>query len=256
MCQAINDAISHTLKTGVVCSTSLMTPCSHATQAMQWLRENPDMDFGVHLTVISDAPTNRYRPLTNRNNVPSLVDEAGYFYMQDRIPAFVAQVNIAELEMEFRAQIETVLAANLRPTHLDWHCMASGGSADIFNMTFRLAQAYGLAMRVADDPFIEQVQSRGLPCDDYALLDSYRLDTAGKAARYVQLLRELPAGLSEWAVHPGLQTAELVAIEPDSSDVRQADYDFVISPEARAIIQQEGIILLNYAPLQALWRSK
>jgi hypothetical protein len=38
--------------------------------------------------------------------------------------------------------------------------------------------------------------------------------------------------------------------------VRQADYDFFTSPEAQVIIEKEGIIMLNYKPLQELWQSK
>jgi hypothetical protein len=70
------------------------------------------------------------------------------------------------------------------------------------------------------------------------------------------LLRDLPAGLSEWAVHPGLDNAELRAIDPDGAPVRQADLDFLPSAAARAIIQQEGITLLSYQPLQAVWQGR
>ncbi len=34
---------------------------------------------------------------------------------------FFARARLDELEVEFRAQIDTVLAAGLMPTHLDWH---------------------------------------------------------------------------------------------------------------------------------------
>jgi predicted glycoside hydrolase/deacetylase ChbG (UPF0249 family) len=223
---------------------------------MQWLGENPDIPFGVHLTVICDMIYYRWGPLTPKEKVPSLLDEAGYFYSDERRPEFLAQAKLDELELEFRAQIEAVLAAQLKPTHLDWHCLHSGGRADIFEMTLGLAKEYGLALRVANHPWIEDVQRQGLPTDDHELLDSYMLDPVDKSARYAQMLRELPVGLSEWAVHPGLGNAELQAIEPDSWQVRQTDFDFFISPEAGELIRQEGIILLDYRPLQALWQSR
>jgi hypothetical protein len=95
-----------------------------------------------------------------------------------------------------------------------------------------------------------------LPANDYDFLDSYLLDIVDKPARYTQLLRELPAGLSEWAVHPGLDSPELLTIEPDSNHFRQTDFDFLMSTEAREIIAQEGITLLSYAPLQAAWQGR
>ena len=101
------------------------------------------------------------------------------------------------------------------------------------------------------------MQRQGLPTNDYDFLDSsVGLDTATKPAQFAQLLRDLPAGLSEWALHPGLGTPELQTIEPEIWSVRRADFDFAISTEARAIIEQEGIILLSYQPLHAVWRGK
>jgi predicted glycoside hydrolase/deacetylase ChbG (UPF0249 family) len=253
MCHAINEAILRTLKEGLVRSTSLMAPWPWALHAMHLLGENPDIPFGVHLTVICDMINYRSGPLTSREKTPSLIDETGYFYRSERMSEFLAQARLDELEVEFRAQIEAVLAAGLKPTHLDWHCLHSGGRADIFDLTLGLAKEYGLALRVANHPFIEKVQSQGLPTDDHDLLDSYNLDTAAKSTRDAQMLRELPIGLSEWAVHPGLGNAELQAIEPDSWQVRQTDFDFLMSQEAQAIVKEEGIILLDYRALQAVW---
>lgn len=121
---------------------------------------------------------------------------------------------------------------------------------------FSLAREYGLALRVREKPIIEKVQSQRLPCIDYDFLDSYGLDTADKSARYAQLLHDLPVGLSEWAVHPGLDNAELRAIDSPGAPIRQTDYNFLMSHQAREIIQDVGIIQLSYLPLQALWKSQ
>lgn len=254
MCHATNAAILRSLKEGVVCSTTLMVPCPWAIHAMHLLAENPDIPFGVHLTVIGDTANYRWRPLTCRDKVPSLVDETGHFYRFERMSEFLAQARLDELEVEFRVQIETVLAANLNPTHLDWHSLRIARRPDMFDVMLRLAKEYGLALRVRERSLIEKVQRQGLPTNDHDFLDSYLLDTGGKSARLAQLLRDLPVGLSEWAVHPGLADAELLAIEPDGAPVRQADLDFLVSAEAREVIQREGITLLNYTPLQKVWR--
>jgi chitin disaccharide deacetylase len=253
MCHAINEATLRTLKEGIVTSTSLMAPCPWAPHAMQLLKENPDISFGIHLTVVCDSDIYRWGPLTSKEKAPSLVDEAGYFYSVKRIPELLGQARLDELEVEFRTQIETVLAAQLKPTHLDWHCLADGGRIDIFDMTFRLAKEYNLALRIHDPRLAEKWQRAGLPANDHGVLDSYRLNTDGKSARYAQLLRELPAGLSEWAVHPSLGNAEAQAIEPDSWQVRKADFDFLMAQESHDILKEEGIVLLDYRVMQNLW---
>ena len=43
-------------------------------------------------------------------------------------------------------------------------------------------------------------------------------------------------------------------IEPDEP-VRPTDYAFLTSQEAASIIRHEGIIVLNYKPLQAAWQA-
>ena len=256
MCHAINEAIFRALKKGVLRSTTLMVPCPWALHAMHFLAGHPEIPFGVHLTVISDWVDYRWGPVSPREKVPSLIDKAGYFYNFEHMPEFLAQVRLDQLEMEFRAQIEAVLAAGLKPTHLDWHSLRIGGRADIVDVMLRLAREYGVALRVAGRSWIEKVQSQGFPTNDYDFLDSYLLDPADKSARYEQMLRELPAGLSEWAVHPGLDNAELLAIDPDGRHVRQRDFDFLMSQEAKDIVKEEDIILLDYRALQVLWRGK
>jgi predicted glycoside hydrolase/deacetylase ChbG (UPF0249 family) len=256
MCHAVNAAIFQTLTAGVTQSTTLMVPCPWALHAMHWLGAHPEVAFGVHLTALCDGPDYRWGPLTPRDRVPSLVDETGTFYRFERMAEFFAQINLDELAVEFRAQIEAVLAAGLTPTHLDWHSLRLAARPDIVEVMLELAKEYGLALRVMGRPMIEKVQSQGLPTNDYDFLDSYLLPIDDKPAHFARLLRDLPAGLSEWAVHPGLDSAELLAIEPEGHHFRQADFDFLMSPAAQAIIQQEGITLLSYAPLQAVWQGR
>lgn len=255
MCHAVNQAVIDSFKNGVLCSTSLMVPCPWARHAMHLLRENPGTPFAIHLTVLCDTSLYSWGPLTSKEKVPSLVDQSGVFYTNDRMAEFLAQVDLHELELEFRAQIDAVLSAGLKPTNLDWHCLHNGGSPDILEMTFGLAREYGLAVRVTTPTWVEKLQNQGLPTNDYELLDSYSMTTVDKTARYVQLLRELPVGLSEWAVHPGFDHPELRTIEPGPA-IRPMDYEFLISPAARETVQQEGITLLDYRPIQQIWQER
>lgn len=255
MCHSINEAVIQAIRQGVASSCTLMVPCPWGLHGLHLLQKNPDIPFGVHLTAVSEAVYYRWGPVTSKEKVPSLVDEAGYFYNEERIPEFLAQVNLAELELEFRAQIEAVLAAGLKPTHTDSHCGVHTRREDVFDMTVGLAKEYGLAMRVSERPLIEKIKRQGLPVSDYDLLDSYRVKTGDKPAYYFQGLRELPAGLTEWAIHPAWVTDELKAVS-DSWPVRQADFEFLMAGETREIIEQEGILILNYKPLQELWQAK
>src|SRR5260221_4243444 len=220
------------------------------------LADNHKISFVMHLTVISDVPMYRWGSLTARDKVPSLIDEAGFFYRYERIPEFLAQVKLSEVEVEFREQNEAVLATSLKPTHLDWHCLYNGGRADIFEMTVKLAKAYGLAVRVFDRSTGESLRRQGLPTNEHQVVDTFKLDITEKSAWFTRALRELPIGLSEWAAHPALDAPEIHAYEPESWQAHSTDLDFLISQEAYSIIEQEGIVLLSYKPLQQVWQER
>jgi predicted glycoside hydrolase/deacetylase ChbG (UPF0249 family) len=254
MCQAENEATIQAIKQGLASSCTLMMPCPWGLHGLQLLRENPDIPFGVHLTAVCEYQYYRWGPLTSREKVPSLLDKAGFFYSEERIPEFLGQANLAELETEFRAQIEAVVAGGLKPTHLDSHCGIHTRREDIFDMTVHLAHEYGLAVRATIKPLTTKLQQQGYPTLDHELLDSYDIDPRTKPAHYYNLLRELPPGLSEWALHPAIGNAELKAIS-SSWPVRQTDFDFLMAQEARDIIQAEGIVILSYEALQKVWQQ-
>jgi predicted glycoside hydrolase/deacetylase ChbG (UPF0249 family) len=255
MCHAVNEAVFRAFSNGLLRSTTLMVPCPWALHAMHFLANHPEIPFGVHLTAISDWVDYRWGPITPQDKVSSLLNQDGTFPNFEQMHQFLAQVKLDELELEFRAQIETVLSAGLQPTHLDWHALRIGGREDIIDLMFRLAKEYGLALRVYGRSSIIKIQSQGLPTNDHDFLDSYLIDMSGKSAHFMRMLRDLPAGLSEWAIHPAIRSEELLAIERDDNHIRQADYDFLMSQEAKEIVKEEGIILLDYRAVQEVWRE-
>lgn len=249
-----NAATIRAFQEGILTSTTLMLPCPWAPHAMQLLRENPDLPFGVHLTIVSEHDAMRWGPRASRDKVGSLIDDEGYFFRNSQAETLLAQARIDEVEIEFRAQIDAVLTAGLQPDHLDWHCLYDGGREDIFHLTFSLAREYGLALRTHTVEHAALLNKNGLPAVDRTVLDSYSLPIEGKQQRLEQMLRDLPAGLSEWAVHPGLGDAEAQAMEPGGWRVRQTDLDFVNSEAARQIIDEEQIVLMNYSAMQSAFQ--
>jgi predicted glycoside hydrolase/deacetylase ChbG (UPF0249 family) len=255
VCHAVNEAIFQTLEYGIVQTTTLMAPCIGAGNAMQFLTQHLQYPFGVHLTAICDNENNCFAPMLPREKVPTLVQENGLFFYFDDMQRFLANVSLGEMEAEFRTQIESVLAAGLHPDHLDWHSLRIDSRMDTFELMFKLAREYRLALRVFGAEPIQTLSARGLPCVDGNFLDSYQLTAASKPGSFEKLLQELPERLSEWAVHPGLDSEELDRIEPTGNHVRQSDRDFLVSPYARELIEREGIILLDYRALQTAWNS-
>jgi predicted glycoside hydrolase/deacetylase ChbG (UPF0249 family) len=252
MYPSVNSAVLQSIENGIASSCSLMPPCPGARQALELLQERPDIPFGVHLTLICDFASCRWQPLAAAEKVPSLLDGDGRLFSIEAKGQLLVQAQLFEVELELRSQIEAVLATGLIPTHLDWHSLADGGREDIFDLGLALAEEYRLAARVWLEPNRRTARQLGLPVVDHDFLDSFSLDVETKASRYLQLLHELPAGLSEWAVHPGL--GDTASREIDNGwRVRHTDLEFLISPEARDAVRQEGIMIIDYRAIKDAW---
>ncbi len=166
LCHGSNEATLRAWRDGIVTSTSLMVPCPWAPHAMEILRQNPDLPFGVHLTFIREFDPYRWGPVAPVTEVPSLVDQRGHFlYEAEQSDQLLTQADIDEVEIEFRAQIDAVLEAGLAPSHLDWHCLPDGGREDIFELTLRLGREYGLALRAHFAHHQAAIRALGLPVD-------------------------------------------------------------------------------------------
>ena len=184
-----------------------------------------------------------------------LLNEDGGFFNEAQLDELMAQARLDELELEFRAQIEAALTAELEPTHLDWHCFLDGGREDVFELGIALAHEYGLALRASERAAQQRLKADGLPALDHPLLDSFSLDIDGKSARYAELLRTLPPGVTQWAVHPAFADDEAKRVDPDGWRVRNSDYEFLVSAEAQKIAAEENVVLTDYRRMQELWRA-
>lgn len=258
MHDAVNAAVVESIENGIASSCTLMVPCPGAADAMRLLRERPHIPFGIHLSIIRDKPEYRWGPAAAKADVPSLLDpDTDELYLDTGAPraAFLAAAKLSDVERELRAQIDAVFDARLAPTHLDWHCGPDGDRADILDLGMALATEYGLAARVSLGDGRPKARAQSKPVLDNAVLDSFTVGLPDKSATYERMLRDLPPGLSEWAVHPAHGTEAWQAIEPTGWRVRQSDHAFLTSPRAREILDQEGITVIDYRPLQEAWNA-
>jgi predicted glycoside hydrolase/deacetylase ChbG (UPF0249 family) len=254
LCYTINDAAIQLLKKGAACSCTVMAPAPWGIDGIERVKENPGIKCGVHLTAISEHARYRWRPLSSPDHIPSLIDEENFFYLETRQELFTRQADVHELEYEWRAQIEFVRRRGVQVTQLDSHCNVHDSRDDFFEMTLRLALEYGLPLRIHNEQYLKKVQDLGKPTLAHPDLDSFRVPLSNKFQTYIQMLRELPEGLSEWGIHPAYESDELRAITPEWP-VRASDYEFFSSDEYTAILKAEGIVLVDYSLLKPFWAS-
>jgi predicted glycoside hydrolase/deacetylase ChbG (UPF0249 family) len=103
MYPSVNVAVVQAVAVGIATTCSLMAPCRAASHAIELLRANPEIPFGIHLTFISDLSRHRWGPLSPRGKVPSLLDGSGEFFGWEGMDELMGQARVDELELESRA---------------------------------------------------------------------------------------------------------------------------------------------------------
>jgi hypothetical protein len=106
------------LTEGVATSLSVMMPCSWVPEFVAWLKEHPETDAGLHLTLTSEWEHYRWGPLVGDAG-PGLRDAHGYLWAN--VEGVVGHASADEVEQEIRAQIAKARAMGFEPTHLDSH---------------------------------------------------------------------------------------------------------------------------------------
>jgi chitin disaccharide deacetylase len=107
------------LEKGVATSWSLMMPCGWVPEIKAYLKKNPQVDVGVHLTLTSEWGNYRWFPVAGAKAVPGLVDRDEYLWHS--VEEVVTAATADEVETEIRAQIDKAIAMEITPTHIDSH---------------------------------------------------------------------------------------------------------------------------------------
>jgi predicted glycoside hydrolase/deacetylase ChbG (UPF0249 family) len=254
---SVDAASFDALDKGAISSASIMVPTPWITEVAAYAKAHPNADLGLHLTLTSEWETYRWGSVEPADKVPSLLDSAGTFPIDEKVVAATAKP--IEVERELRAQIQRALALGIRPTHLDSHMGALFSTPELMATYVKVAREYRLPfLALRGDP--RAPPQPPLSAKD-VLLDAVII--AGPEvprdqwkAFYLKSIANLKPGLTEMIVHLGRDDSELQAVmvnhEPYGSAWRQRDYDVVTSPEFKRALQDNRVILVTWKELQQL----
>src|SRR5512140_2286698 len=115
MCHSANLATIECLENGAMRTSTLMVPCPWFPEMAAFAREHPDKDFGIHLCHTSEWGKYRWGPVAPREQVPGLVDPAGYLWRE--VENVYAHGTPEQALIEARAQVRRALDAKVDVTH-------------------------------------------------------------------------------------------------------------------------------------------
>ncbi|MGB5437476.1 MAG: polysaccharide deacetylase family protein [Maribacter sp.] len=255
-----NMATIDALEKGSVNSYSIMVPCPWSYEMMEFAKNHPQYDNGIHLTLTCEWEKYRFGPILPINKVPSLVDENGHFYKKREL--LHQHASNEEVEKELRAQIERALGFGLKPTHLDSHMYSVGARPEFLEIYRDLGKTYDLPVFFNRQLITEM----GLDAEkclfendvvaDRLFLGRFADFEKGKLADYYDhVLDNLPAGFNILILHPAFDDREMQGITVNhpnfGSAWRQVDHDYFTSESCRVKLKENKIRLITWREIKA-----
>lgn len=243
MSHSVNMAAKELIEEGLIFSASVMFPCAWYQEAVDILKEHPEISVGVHLTLNAEWKNYRWGPVAGKDNVSSLVDDNGFFF-PSRSAFFSNNPKLGEVEIELRAQIERAVKSGLKISYLDYHMGTAVDTPDLRLIVEKLASAYGLGIsRYFGEVDIKSMYSDPIDSKKDSLykilsnLDSHSINLLvchiGKNNDELQAMIDLNSfGLSDMSKHRNAELDALVAAKRDNifmkNNIQLINYDFLI----------------------------
>jgi len=256
---SINAAVIRAHKEGILTTASLMVNGSGFSEAVELAHENPNLGVGLHVSLVcgrsSLKPTEIPGLVDNRYQFSSSPVGAGFRY-------FISRDLRAQLRHEIRAQFQKFHLTKLKLDHVNGH-LNMHLHPTVFSILRRHAEDLGIRhMRVTRDRFLLNARIAGGEWF-YRLSHAMIFNLLSMRARselhkqkirhtdqvfgllqngrvhedYVtKLLHRLPVGDSELYCHPSL-------------DEFKHEYEALVSPRVRQLVEAKGIRLIRYQDL-------
>ena len=261
----VNRGILRAFQHGIVTSASLLVTGSAFEEAVNLARENPELDVGLHLTLVEE------QAVLGREGLPSLVDETGRFPRTSSEffrRAVLGRIRWGEVEREIAAQIARFQKTGLRLSHLNSH-QHLHMFPPVFQIVRRLTRRMdNVWIRNSAGPWrkspgvlmrrwVQQLglnltclSARGLHGPPLPQLPDgmYGFEVSGCLTRPAleQILRKIPDGLYELICHPGEDDAGMRRQYSHWGYRWAEELEALTAPEARVVLKEQGIALTSF----------
>ena len=271
MSNEANDAGKYYIDNDYVLSGAVMMPCDFATEFVEWVKEVPKADIGVHLTHTSEWKTWRWSPLSDASEVPGLIDPEGKIWRS--VLETVINASPQEIEKETRAQINKMISLGYQPTHIDTHMGTLYGSASFLKVLLDIAEEYKIPANAIDlsNPKVAAFyKSEGYPVGKEVIeaLNKYnlpQLDNFGSVPKgdsydnvktnFYSYVNSLEPGLTEIIFHPSFETENMKNIT-GSWQQRAWEAEMFSDTEVIQFLKENDIIITTWREIMERYNSK
>lgn len=254
-----NSATIKAMEEGSVNSASIMVPCPWFPEIADYVKKHPGVDLGLHLTLTSEWKLYKWGPVSPRSEVPSLVDNNGFFY--DNVLDLIKNAKVDEVEKELRAQIDRAIAFGIIPTHFDGHMGAAFSNPEYLKVYIKLSREYKVPVLLNHQAFkiMFNLDLNTLITDKDVVTDGIFMASEedfkkGMKNFYPGVFKAIQPGLNVLLLHAAYDNDEMQAVTIDrpafGAAWRQADFDFFTSPECKTLIKENNIQLITWKEIR------
>jgi chitin disaccharide deacetylase len=255
MSYACNEAAKALFKRGIVTSASLMITCPWSYEFIQWWKVNSTYDVGIHTTLTCEWEDYRWKPLLGKSEVPGLIDDNGFLFMDN--DEVLEKATPEEIEKEVRAQINQAILWGLKPSHLDRHMYTICMCPEYFEKYITLAKEYNIPYQMGAreydsiDKLSERVPVKKLLDGVYS---GEGIDYKSKKAFLKRSLMDMKPGFHQLTIHPVIDTPEIRRIIPSWHE-RYLEYQLFMDEEILEYINELGIKRVSWSDIDG-YKSK
>ncbi|MBD0779237.1 ChbG/HpnK family deacetylase [Maribacter sp. ANRC-HE7] len=254
-----NRATIQVLENGFVNSYSLMVPCPWFYEMALFAKDNPQFDYGIHLTLTCEWEKYKFGPVLPISEVPSLVDGNGHFYKNRK--DLGKNATPEDVRKELHGQIAKALEFGLQPTHIDSHMYSVGADPAFFKIYKDLGREFNLPVLINKQLLQmvglqpEQHIEEGDFLIDRTYVGEFKYFETGKLGDfYSDILENLSSGINLILIHPAFDDREMKGITVNhpnfGSEWRQIDLDFFTNEENRSKLQENNIQLITWGAIK------
>jgi len=269
MCSEANKAGKQQLTNDEIQSGAIMIPCPNADEFVEWYKNNPNEDVGIHLTLTSEWKEYRWGPVAAAANVPGLIDPEGFMWRD--VMSVVQHATPEEVEKEIRAQIDKAISAGVKPGHIDTHMGTLYGSIDFAKVYMKAAMEYNIPAMVIEftEDVLQRFRAQGYPITDdmvsfasnYSLpkLDDFHAVPEGKTYEekkqaFFDLVKSLKPGITEFVFHPSVESENLKSIT-NSWQQRVWEAQMFDDPEVIRFFKDEEVLFTNWKDMMSRFKD-
>lgn len=268
-----NKGAIEAIENGVATSLSVMMSTPWVPGFVHYLKEHPDIDAGLHLTLTSEWTDYRWSPLSGKPATPGLVDQEGAFWKS--VAQVVEHASADEVEKEIRAQLDRARTMGFEPTHMDSHMGTLFASPEFIERYIMVGISEKIPVmfpgghnslifrQVGSTPeqsaFFKDTGKKlwesGLPVLDdlhnvsydwnYTDYNSDEQLRKFATSKYIETLRDAKPGLTMVIMHCTSPT-EVFKYISDSGKIRKGDLLAMTDPVLEEFLRKEGFILTTW----------